>query len=125
MTKKKSSSLGKTIIKYLLVVPAIFSLTNNIIMLMKLELACMRRKLIVFAILAIFSMALFLTFWLSLNVILYVYLVSINISILMSYVLLAVLNLLLLIISALCMALLNIDASFPETRKAVQQIFSD
>lgn len=125
MTKKQRNGLGTMIIKYLLVIPAIFSLTGNLLAMMKLEMKSMRKKLMVFFILAVFSCTLLMTVWLTLNTMLYLYLISISISVMMACLLIALLNFLLLVITALCMALIDIDASFPETRKAIEQLFSE
>ena len=124
MTKKPRGNLAKLIIKSLLVIPAICSLTNNLIALVKLEAACMRNRIIWLVVLAAFSFTLFMTFWLCLNAMLYLYLLSINISMVGAWLLLALFNFLILVITSLCIALINIDASFPETRKAIEQIFS-
>lgn len=124
MSKQKRNGTASKILKIIFLIPALMSLFGNLLSMIQSELISMRKKLVVVAILAIFSIVLMSSVWFCINALIFTYLTNLNISIITSLVIMLSLNLLILIITGLTIALLKIDPTFPETRKAVKNIIS-
>lgn len=118
MTKKKNG-IGQKLFRFALIVPAILSLADNFLSLLKSEAASLRKKVICFLMLALFALVIMMCLWLFLNALLFSYFLHINFGLATSMMLIIGGNFILLIMMFLIMAVMNLDISFPETRKTV------
>lgn len=125
MTKKHRARLSSTLLKMLLVIPALFSLTARLLALAQREIRMVRKKIIFLVAMTIASLVLLLSVWVCGNILLTLYLLSVNLSLMLSVTLILTLNTLLLIIVCLTMALVKVDLSLSETRRMVQSLLSD
>ena len=124
MSRKKHNGTGSKILKIIFLIPALLSLLGNLFSMIHDELVTMRKRLIILIVLAIFSIVLMSSVWFCMNALIFTYLMNLHLSTATSLVLLLSLNLLILIITCLTIALLKIDPSFPQTRKAVKEVIS-
>ncbi|HTM63434.1 MAG TPA: hypothetical protein VL360_02895 [Gammaproteobacteria bacterium] len=122
-TKKQHGNSSK-ILKLILFIPTVLSLIGNLFALMQSEVSLMRRKIIMLVMLSVFSFVLMTTAWICINWLLFTWMVHLYMSSITATILLLAFNLLLFVITCLLIALLNIDPSFPETRKAINNILS-
>ena len=119
--KKRRGTAGK-ILKYLMVLPVVFSLVGHVFSMMRAEVRLAQKRIITLAFMFFFLFVLIMTIWLCLNMLLYIYLISVPLSHVFSIIIIALLNLFLLVITCLLIALTKIELSFPETRKAINDI---
>lgn len=124
MSKRKQDGTVSKILKIIFLIPALMSLFGNLFSMIQSELASMRKKLIALVILAVFSIVLMSSMWFCINALIFTYLTNLNLSVITSLVIMLSLNFLILIIISLIIALLKLDLSFPETRKAVKNVIS-
>lgn len=125
MTKKHKKGIGGTLIRLLLVIPAFLSLTANLFSLAQCEAASMRKKIMLFFVFAMFALVLMISGWLCVTTILLIYLHSLQVSMMTSFVIVLLLNLLLLMMVGVSLMFVKVDPTFPETRKVIQDIISD
>lgn len=122
MAKKQKGGIGGTILRLLMIVPVVLNMTATLISLAQNELLSMRKKLVLFMVLAFFCLALTVGAWMCVTGLLIIYLQSLQLSLVSSLVIVMVFNLLMLIIIALAMSFIKVDPTFPETRKIVKDI---
>ena len=125
MAKKTRTGLGRNLLKLVLFVPAILSMTTRILTAARLEITAVRRKIICFFLLGLSCLVLLITVWSGLCGLLFLYLLSLSLAPLQAMVFVLLLNIFLLIIACLCLALFRVDLSFPKTRKDIQKLISD
>jgi hypothetical protein len=124
MKKKNNAGLTRNIVKIFMIIPAIFSLTANLISHVRFEALLMKKQIVCLMILAMFFFVLLFSVWLCGIGVLVMYLHSLDVSMMMIAVLTFIINLLLLIIVSLLLVQLKIDPTFPETRKAIKEMIS-
>lgn len=122
MSKKPTKSVTSKILKFAMIIPAALNLMGNLSSLIQLEMASMRKKLLCFFLLSLFSLMLLLTTWILLNALLLTALIHASFTLIPSMVIVLSGNFLLLIITCLMMINLKVDPSFPETRKTIREI---
>ncbi len=122
-SKKKSHKAGR-ILKLLKVVPALFTFFGHLFSLMRAELSQIRRQLAVVIILTLFLLVLIFTVWISLNALLFLYLVTICHSVACAIGVIALANFMLLLLVSYFIATRKFNATLPETRKVISDIFS-
>jgi len=125
MAKKKNTGSPLHLLKYLLLIPAILGLANNVVFLIKFEASMMQKKLWQLCLLLAFIFILIMSIWLGASVLLALYLLSLNMSLLLSVTLILVMNFFLLLIACLGLALVKRQLSFPETREFIRSIISE
>ena len=125
MTRKHKKGIGGTVIRLLLVIPAFLNLTANLFSLMQCEAAMMRKKVTLFFVFGLFALVLLMGSWLCVMAMLLFYLGSLQVSMMTSFVIVLLLNLLLLMMVGLGLMFVKVDPTFPETRKVLQDIVSE
>ena len=123
MSRKKTSNLS-TLIKYVLVVPAIFRLVHGIVEIAKDEAACIRRKFFYIVIATLLALALLASIWLSVTALIVFWLLSLQLTPVAAISITLVFNLLLFMIVCLFLSLVKIDPLLPETRKIIKELIS-
>lgn len=125
MTRKHKKGIGGILIRLLLVIPAFFNLTTSVYALLQCEAASMRKKIILFFVFAMFALVLMMSGWLCVISILLIYLHSMQVSVMTSFVIVLLVNLLLLMMVGIGLMFTRVDPTFPETRKVIQDIITD
>ncbi len=124
MAKKHNSGLGRSILKFILIIPAIFNLVDILVTLAKNEAATIRRKMVFLLMMALFSFVLLASVWICASALLISYLLSLQLSLEISIMFVLILNVLLFLITCLILSLVKVDPSMPETRKVIKDLVS-
>tara|TARA_R110000868_G_scaffold15698_7_gene71644 strand:- start:971 stop:1348 length:378 start_codon:yes stop_codon:yes gene_type:complete len=124
MAKKNNAGIGQNILKILLIIPAIFSLTSSLISQAHLEAVQLKRSVVLLVVLTFFFFILMLSMWFCALGWLVLYLLSLNVGMMLALSLVFIFNLFLLIITCLVIRENKIDPSFPETRKVIKDLIS-
>jgi hypothetical protein len=122
MAKKQSKSVGSKVLKFAMIIPAALSLMGNFFSLVQTEMMTMRKQLLCFIMLSLFSLMLMLSSWIFLNALILTYLMHVPFTLLSSLSLILAGNLFLLILTCVAILYLQIDPTFPETRKTIREI---
>lgn len=122
MAKKQKKGIAGTILKLLMVLPAVLNMTASLIAMVQSEFLTMRKKLVLFMVLGFFCLALMMGTWLCITGLLVIYLQTLPLSLTSSLMIVLVFNFLLLVITGLAMSFIKVDPTFPETRKVVKDI---
>ena len=127
MAKKTRTrtSLVRNLLKLVLFVPAILSITTHLIEAARLEMSAVRRKVIYLFLLGLSCLVLLIAVWSGLCGLLFLYLLSLKLTLLQAMVFVLLANVFLLIIACLSLALMHIDLTFPKTRRDIQELMSD
>jgi hypothetical protein len=125
MAKKHSKNIGRMILKLLMVIPAVLNITVTLLAMVQSEWGSMRKKMVIFIILALFCLALMTSTWLCVTVLLLVYLQSLQLSLIPSLVILLLFNFMMLVIVGLAMNFIRVDPSFSQTRKTIKDMISN
>ncbi|TAK75441.1 MAG: hypothetical protein EPO11_05485 [Gammaproteobacteria bacterium] len=115
MTDEKKSALGKTIIKIAMAVPAICRIANRFCTLVEWEARLSRRSITAIIFLTFMAASLLTATWLCVLTILFVYFISLQMSLYVSLFLILLFNSLLLVIILLLIEKFKADLLFPET----------
>jgi hypothetical protein len=122
MAKKQKKGIAGTVLKLLMVLPAVLNMTASLIAMVQSEFLTMRKKLVLFMVLAFFCLALMMGVWLCVTGLLVIYLQTLQLGLSSSLMIVLVFNFLLLVITGLAMSFIKVDPTFPETRKVVKDI---
>lgn len=122
MAKKQKNGIAGTILKLLMILPAVLNMTASLISMVQSEYLTMRKKLVLFMVLGFFCLALMMSAWLCITGLLIIYLHTLQLSFVSSLMIVLVFNFLMLVITGLAMSFIKVDPTFPETRKAVKDI---
>lgn len=123
MARKKSSNLS-TLVKYVLVLPAVFHLVHGIFEIARDEAAAVRRKFVYVVMAALFALALLASIWLCVTALIILWLLSLHLTPVAAITITLVFNLLLLMIVGLMLSIVKIDPLLPETRKVIKDLIS-
>ena len=125
MATKKKATFSKALLNLLIVVPTLFSMINKAIMLIGLEARLAGRSIITIIIFTfVFGISLTST-WLCILAMLYNYFLSLHWSWQLAGSLIILLNLLLMIVSAIILSKSKNNLTFPVTRKHFLHSHSD
>jgi len=119
---KKKHSLTKVLFKLLVLVPTLFSLIGKVVTLAGYEAKLAGRSLIVIIILSLLAGVLFATTWLGILAMLFMYLVSLQLSWQISLFILIIVNLCCLAIILCVMNKIKKNLLFPETREQLREV---
>jgi hypothetical protein len=123
MARKKASNLS-TLVKYVLVLPAVFHLVHGIFEIAKDEAASIRRKFVYVVMAALFALALLASIWLCVTALIVLWLLSMHLTPVAAISITLLLNFLLLTIVGLLLSIVKLDPLLPETRKVIKDLLS-
>lgn len=124
MSKNHKSGLTGRILKFILIIPAIYNLLEIMVSIAKNEVAMIRRKIIFLLMMAFFLFVLLATVWMCATALLISYLVSLQLSMVLSITFALIANLVLFLIICLVLALVKVDPFLPETRQVIKDLIS-
>jgi hypothetical protein len=101
MAVKKRSTVSKTVVNLLLLLPSLLSLFSNLTSLIKIQAGVAGKRLIVLIVLAVAIAFLLLSSWLCLLALLFIYLTSLQLSMVMCVSIIFIANTILLFIVSL------------------------
>lgn len=119
---KTKTSLAKTIVKYMLVVPAVCGLIENLFLMAKDEAAQTKRKLVFLFIVAMFAIALLFSIWGCLTGLVILFFMYLQLSLIASVLITMVINLVFFLIACLILSLTKVDVFLPETRRFIREM---
>lgn len=125
MTKKDESKIGKSLIGLVTVLPSIYRIATNIPRLLEADVRSTERSIFMILCLAVIGLVFLFSSWVCLLAILYLYLVSSQLSAMMSLFIIFILNFLLLIIVGLKMANKKNNVMFPGIRQLLRMVSGD
>lgn len=124
MTHKKRQTIGNTIVKIVMLIPTLFGLITKISTLIGFEARLAGRSIVVLLILSLVVGSLLTTIWLCVLAILSFYLISWHWSWVQSFVFIAMLNILLLILIGFIMSRVKENLTFPILRKQLRHMMT-
>lgn len=122
MTKKDESRVGKSLIGLVTVLPSLYRVATNIPRLLEADVRSTERSLVGFVCLAVISLVLLFSSWFCLLAMLFLYFTSLQLSTMISLLIIFGLNFLLLIIVGLIMTNKKSDLIFPHIRSLLRSI---
>lgn len=125
MEDKTKSSMGQTVMRFVIALPAFFRLLQHFLALVKHDAQVAKRSFITLLLLYLMLTSLLTSIWIGLMGMLLLYLIWLNLSWLIALTILIILNLLLLIIVVLCILVVKNNLTFPETRQLLRDIYND
>ena len=122
MAHKKRSTIGKYLLRAVMTVPMLFGVIGNIFSLLEIEARNTGRSIFYILMLCIFTVSVLTTTWVCLLAMLFLWLVSLQLSWQLSLFVLVVVNLVLLLLMIWMITALKKNLFFPETRGLVKSI---
>lgn len=122
MANKKGMHIGKLLLKLVVLVPTVFSLLSNVASLLRIEARLAGKSIVTIITLTLLSFVLLFSTWGCILVMLFIYLTSLHLSMLLSIFALILLNIFLLIIICFSIKSAKRNLSFPETSHQLKKI---
>lgn len=122
--RKKRKSNSSKLMKLLMIIPNLFSFFGNLFSLIQSELEHTRRQIILLVLLTLFILILMFSVWLSLNALLFIYLINSLFNVISAVAIIGLINFLLLMIVCFFISRQEISITFPETRKIINDVMN-
>lgn len=120
--KKSTSTVSKTILSLVVLIPTLFSLVRKTVALIGFEARLAGRSVVIISVLSLFVVILLSSTWLGMLAMLFFYLTSLQWSLQQSMLLIIAANILMLVIVWLVIVKVKKNLSFPETRRQLRGV---
>ena len=120
MAAKKRKGLVKIVLEWLMVIPTLFGFVDHVTALFSYELHQAKRNLVFIFFLCMLLWVFIVSLWLSICACILVYLLSLKLTWMISLMIIALLNTLILTIICLLLLLKKRELSFPETAQLIR-----
>lgn len=122
MVKKRKSGLNKYLLYFIMIIPKLISVLNNLVSAVEEEAKLTGRNLIVLLVLALLVLSLLVSAWVVIFALLTVYLIALKFSLVSSLFITLILNLLLLVIVGFCIMAAKNKLGFAKSAQLFRDI---